>query len=164
MFSLTIMTNLLSSVKIFFPLTALLPRTAIMLPVSYTHLKHRCHQNQVREDARLPVSLRPLNQVLKAHDLKDPFRYISPGKMCIRDSVEGAREKAEKGELLFGTVDTWLIWNLSAGKVHVTDLSLIHICLLCHQVPAEQDPFPLFLHLPLFLLFHLPLRLSLIHM
>lgn len=39
------------------------------------------------------------------------------------DNVEGAREKAEKGELLFGNIDTWLIWNLTRGKVHVTDYS-----------------------------------------
>ena len=41
----------------------------------------------------------------------------------ILDNVEGARERAEKGELLFGTVDTWLIYNLTGGKVHVTDYS-----------------------------------------
>lgn len=41
----------------------------------------------------------------------------------ILDHVEGAREKAEAGELLFGTIDTWLIWKLSGGKVHVTDYS-----------------------------------------
>jgi glycerol kinase len=39
----------------------------------------------------------------------------------ILDKVEGARERAEKGELLFGTIDSWLIWNLTGGKVHVTD-------------------------------------------
>ena len=39
------------------------------------------------------------------------------------DHVDGAREKAEKGELLFGTIDTWLIWKLSGGKAHVTDYS-----------------------------------------
>ena len=39
----------------------------------------------------------------------------------ILDHVEGAREQAEKGDLLFGTVDTWLIWNLTGGLVHVTD-------------------------------------------
>ncbi len=39
----------------------------------------------------------------------------------ILDNVEGAREKAEKGDLLFGTVDTWLIWKLTNGKVHATD-------------------------------------------
>lgn len=41
----------------------------------------------------------------------------------ILDHVEGAREQAENGELLFGTIDTWLIWRLSAGKAHVTDYS-----------------------------------------
>lgn len=41
----------------------------------------------------------------------------------ILDNVEGAREKAEKGELLFGTVETWLIWKLTKGAVHVTDYS-----------------------------------------
>lgn len=48
--------------------------------------------------------------------------YFSATKIkWILDNVEGAREKAENGELLFGTVDTWLIWNLTRGKVHVTD-------------------------------------------
>ena len=41
----------------------------------------------------------------------------------ILDHVEGARERAEAGELLFGTIDTWLIWKLSGGKAHVTDYS-----------------------------------------
>ena len=41
----------------------------------------------------------------------------------ILDNVEGARDKAEKGKLLFGTIDTWLIWKLSGGKAHVTDYS-----------------------------------------
>jgi glycerol kinase len=50
--------------------------------------------------------------------------YFSATKIkWILDHVEGAREKAENGELLFGTVDTWLIWNLTRGKVHVTDYS-----------------------------------------
>lgn len=48
--------------------------------------------------------------------------YFSGTKIkWILDNVEGAREKAEKGELLFGTVDTWLIWKLTNGKVHATD-------------------------------------------
>lgn len=48
--------------------------------------------------------------------------YFSGTKIkWILDNVEGAREKAEKGELLFGTVDTWLVWKLTNGKVHVTD-------------------------------------------
>lgn len=50
--------------------------------------------------------------------------YFSGTKIrWILAHVEGAREKAEKGELLFGTVETWLIWKLTGGKVHVTDYS-----------------------------------------
>ena len=50
--------------------------------------------------------------------------YFSATKVkWILDNVEGARERAEKGELLFGTIDTWLIWKLTGGKVHVTDYS-----------------------------------------
>ena len=50
--------------------------------------------------------------------------YFSGTKIrWIMENVPGAREKAEKGDLLFGTVDTWLIWNLTRGKAHVTDYS-----------------------------------------
>ncbi|MGE5631060.1 MAG: glycerol kinase GlpK, partial [Caulobacteraceae bacterium] len=50
--------------------------------------------------------------------------YFSGTKIkWILDNVMGAREKARKGELLFGNMDTWLIWNLSGGKLHVTDYS-----------------------------------------
>ena len=48
--------------------------------------------------------------------------YFSATKVkWILDNVEDAREKADKGDLLFGTVDTWLLWNLTNGRVHVTD-------------------------------------------
>ena len=48
--------------------------------------------------------------------------YFSGTKVkWILDNVEGARERAERGELLFGTVDSWLIWRLTGGKAHVTD-------------------------------------------
>ena len=48
--------------------------------------------------------------------------YFSGTKVkWILDNVEGAREKAERGELLFGTIDTWLIWKMTNGEVHVTD-------------------------------------------
>ncbi|MEF9942323.1 MAG: glycerol kinase GlpK [Lachnospiraceae bacterium] len=70
---------------------------------------------------------------LKEKGLTDTFRaktgllidaYFSGTKVkWILDHVEGARERAEKGELLFGTVETWLIWKLTKGKVHVTDYS-----------------------------------------
>ena len=50
--------------------------------------------------------------------------YFSGSKVrWLLENVPGAREKAEKGELLFGTVETWLIWKLTKGKVHVTDYS-----------------------------------------
>ena len=70
---------------------------------------------------------------LKEKGLEEKFRkktglvidaYFSATKIrWILDNVEGAREKAEKGQLLFGTVETWLIWKLTKGRVHVTDYS-----------------------------------------
>ena len=70
---------------------------------------------------------------LKAKGLEEKFRkktglvidaYFSATKVkWILDHVEGARERAERGELLFGTVETWLIWKLTKGAVHVTDYS-----------------------------------------
>lgn len=51
-----------------------------------------------------------------------PDAYFSATKLAwILDNVEGARERANAGELLFGTVDTWLMWNLSKGKIFATD-------------------------------------------
>jgi len=51
-----------------------------------------------------------------------PDAYFSATKIAwILDNVEGVRERAEKGELAFGTVDTWLMWNLTKGAVHATD-------------------------------------------
>ncbi len=50
--------------------------------------------------------------------------YFSGTKVkWILDRVEGAREKAQRGDLLFGTIDSWLVWNMTAGKAHVTDHS-----------------------------------------
>lgn len=70
---------------------------------------------------------------LKSRGLQDYVRentglvidsYFSGTKIkWILDHVEGAREKANKGELAFGTMDTWLIWNLTGGKVHATDVT-----------------------------------------
>ncbi len=52
----------------------------------------------------------------------DPYFSASKVKWIL-DNVEGARQKAQKGEICFGTIDTWLIWNLTGGKVHATDYS-----------------------------------------
>lgn len=70
---------------------------------------------------------------MKARGWEEPIRsktglvldaYFSGTKIkWLLDNVEGARKKAERGELLFGTIDTWLIWNLTKGRVHVTDYS-----------------------------------------
>src|SRR6185295_239956 len=48
--------------------------------------------------------------------------YFSGTKLAwLLDNVAGARERAERGELAFGTIDSWLLWNLSGGRVHATD-------------------------------------------
>ena len=53
-----------------------------------------------------------------------PDAYFSATKIkWLLDHVEGAREKAERGEILFGTVDSWLVWKLTGGKAHVTDVT-----------------------------------------
>ncbi len=64
------------------------------------------------------------NEMIKAKTGLVIDSYFSATKIkWILDHVEGAREKAEKGELLFGTIDTWILWNLTNGKVHTTDYS-----------------------------------------
>ena len=70
---------------------------------------------------------------LKARGLTEKFRektglvidaYFSATKLkWILDNVPGVRARAERGDLLFGTVETWLIWKLTCGKIHVTDYS-----------------------------------------
>ncbi len=66
--------------------------------------------------------------------------YFSATKInWILNNVEGAREKAEKGDLLFGTVDSWLIWKLSGGKAHITDYSNASRTLLFNINTLEWD-------------------------
>ncbi len=65
-----------------------------------------------------------LTQYIKEHTGLVVDAYFSATKIkWILDNVEGARELAEQGQLLFGTVETWLIWNLTGGAVHITDYS-----------------------------------------
>ena len=83
-------------------------------------LRARGHANRVQQKTGLVIDA-----------------YFSGTKLeWLLDNVPGARARAEAGELAFGTVDSWLIWNLTGGRVHVTDasnasrtmlLSLIHI-------------------------------------
>ena len=86
---------------------------------------------------------------LKAKGLVDTFRqktglvidaYFSGTKLkWLLDNVEGARERAERGELLFGTVETWLIWKLTQGQVHVTDYSNASRTLMFNINTLEWD-------------------------
>jgi glycerol kinase len=67
--------------------------------------------------------------------------YFSATKIkWILDNVSGARAMAEKGELAFGTVDSWLVWNLSAGKRHLTDVSNASRTMLFNIHTLEWDP------------------------
>ena len=86
---------------------------------------------------------------LKAKGLTETYRkktglmidaYFSATKICwILDNVEGAQERAERGELLFGTVETWLIWKLTKGRVHVTDYSNASRTMLFNINTLEWD-------------------------
>ncbi len=73
--------------------------------------------------------------------------YFSATKIkWILDHVDGARTKAEKGELAFGTVDTWLVWKLTAGQHHITDISNASRTMLfdIHQKQWDQELLELF--------------------
>lgn len=86
---------------------------------------------------------------LKAKGLTDSFRsktglvidaYFSGTKLhWILENVPGVRARAEKGELLFGTIDTWLMWKLSGGKIHATDYSNASRTLMFNINTLEWD-------------------------
>ncbi len=66
--------------------------------------------------------------------------YFSGTKLAwLLNHVPGARQKAERGELAFGTIDSWLIWHLTAGKVHATDASNASRTMLCDIHSVEWD-------------------------
>ena len=66
--------------------------------------------------------------------------YFSATKIkWILDNVEGVKERAKRGEILFGTIDTWLIWNLTKGKVHATDYSNASRTMLFNIHKLEWD-------------------------
>ena len=82
---------------------------------------------QCRRTAPMIECLRQDPEVVRAITAKTglvPDPYFSASKIAwVLDAVPGARERAERGELAFGTVDSWLIWKLTGGRVHVTDYS-----------------------------------------
>lgn len=76
-----------------------------------------------------------------------PDAYFSASKIgWILDNVDGARDRAVKGELAFGTVDTWLIWNLTGGKVHATDYTNASRTMLfdIHKLKWDEELLALF--------------------
>ncbi|MFC3107689.1 glycerol kinase GlpK [Undibacterium arcticum] len=96
---------------------------------------------------------------LRAQGLADPIRrktglildpYFSATKLrWILDSVPGARVQAERGELAFGTIDSWLAWNLSGGRLHVTDVTNASRTMLFNIHDGCWDPELLhWLHIP----------------
>jgi glycerol kinase len=67
--------------------------------------------------------------------------YFSATKVkWILDNVEGARSMAERGELAFGTVDSWLVWNLTRGGLHITDVSNASRTMLFNIHTLKWDP------------------------
>lgn len=69
-----------------------------------------------------------------------PDAYFSGSKVAwILDNVDGVRERAERGELAFGTVDTWLLWNLTGGKIHATDYTNASRTMLFNIHTLEWD-------------------------
>lgn len=85
----------------------------------YNAIVWQCRRTAEMIDA---LNAEGFDQVIRKKTGLIPDAYFSGTKLAwILNHVKGARERAKKGELLFGTVDTWLIWNLTKGKVHVTD-------------------------------------------
>ena len=88
--------------------------------------------NELAKSPAAPDIMRRTGLVIDAYFSGSKIRWIL-------DNVPGAKAKARDGELLFGTVDTWLIWQLTKGKVHVTDLSNASRTLLMNLASGEWD-------------------------
>lgn len=85
----------------------------------YNAICWQCHRTADRIDE---LKAQGYDKLIKSKTGLVPDAYFSATKIgWILDNVEGARKKAEAGEMLFGTVDTWLIWKLSKGRIFVTD-------------------------------------------
>lgn len=85
----------------------------------YNAICWQCHRTADRIDE---LKAQGYDKLIRSKTGLVPDAYFSATKIgWILDNVEGARKKAEAGELLFGTVDTWLIWKLSKGRIFVTD-------------------------------------------
>ena len=86
------------------------------------------------------LSERGYGELIRKKTGLKPDAYFSGSKIAwILDNVPGARERARAGELLFGTIDTWLIWNLTGGRVHVTDATNASRTMLFNIHTLEWD-------------------------
>ena len=103
----------------------------------YNAIVWQCRRTAKRCDSLVDMGLE-MTIKSKTGLVIDP--YFSATKIeWILDNVEGARERAERGELAFGTVDSWLIWNLTEGKVHATDYSNASRTMLFNIKTLEWD-------------------------
>ncbi|MCD8044955.1 MAG: glycerol kinase GlpK [Tannerellaceae bacterium] len=88
--------------------------------------------DQLKEEGHIPMIREKTGLIIDA--------YFSATKIkWILDNVKGAREKAEKGDLMFGTVDTWLIYRLTKGEVHVTDVTNASRTMLYNITTLDWD-------------------------
>lgn len=97
---------------------------------------------QSRQSASISDNLidQGLKEKIQQHTGLVVDAYFSATKIrWILDHVEGAQERAEKGELLFGTIDTWLLWKLTNGEVHATDYSNASRTMLMNIEKLEWD-------------------------
>ena len=95
---------------------------------------------QDRRTAEFCNALAPKADLIRSKTGLIVDAYFSGTKIrWILDNVPGAREKAEKGQLRFGTVDTWLVWQLTRGSVHVTDVSNASRTMLFNNHTLEWD-------------------------
>lgn len=103
------------------------------------------HNAIVWQDRRTSAFCDALKADGKAQLIKDKTglvvdAYFSGTKVkWLLDHVEGARDKAQRGELCFGTIDSWLLWNLTAGQVHATDVSNASRTMLFNIHSLEWD-------------------------
>ena len=95
---------------------------------------------QLRSDAKTA------DMVMKKSGLLIDPNFSASGVKCLLDQVEGAREAAARGELLMGTIDTWLVWKLTGGRVHATDYTNASRTMLfnIHTMDWDDDLLQLF--------------------
>lgn len=105
----------------------------------YHAIVWQCRRTADRIDR---LKAKGLEEMIRERTGLIPDAYFSATKIAwILDHVEQGRERAKRGELLFGTVDTWLIWNLTGGKVHVTDYTNASRTMLfdIHRLVWDQE-------------------------